>query len=791
MIQLAVLGGNLTQQTTPGTLDGPEGFYRYLDLYKTNPILLNLSIEDITTTDTTAVYSQTFRIPATTNNNAFFISAFDINGFDFDISVFHKAQLIVDSNTYQVGEIRLLKVYHDKEGNQTDYEIVFLGSTRSFVSSLGETVLCELNLENLAHDFTIANVQDSWQAYPETPSTSTAGLLNGSVIYPLVDFGNSYTSNYVAEQPRIENGSAGSFTNAATPLTIDRLRPAIKCKDVWDKIFENSGYTYDSTFLDSNLFRHLYIGAFGDKADVIQTYTVYGYNWESTQGLVLGVPIIYDLTHETVTGTFDLPNNNFTAPSNAIYDFTSDVWITVEFTNPQLAITHDVTFTLKLIKDSGGVLSTLATTTEFWEVPPGNPQIVGFYRNIFAEVASATLLAGDKVYVEVEMTAENDVFSAVTDVYTAALGVKKVINQNPGLGLSCEMKQIDFIKGIIDKFRLVMAPDRTKTNNFIIEPWVDYIATGDVVDWTNKIDLSKDITVEPILYTQKQKITFEDKKGEDFLNVLNQTDIGEVYGTLNFNSNSPLLKDTRKITTEFEPVASIQIDGSSQTNNGMDNTIIPQIHDHEAEVDSSFNGVLLHNPCKPGVRIFWYDGLVATGTTAPRDNTWYLTDGVGSNSYTNFPMISQFSEWGDYNSSWGVGLDTQTQDLSWQQENTFILYGLKDPNRGNAIYQTYWSRYIQSLYSTFARRVTAYFMLSKEDLFDFSFDDAIFIKNSWYYVEKIHSLDLSKTTRVKVDLIKLDQNFIVPNTNFIAPGLMWEDAASNWEVGYPSNWEAV
>jgi len=223
----------------------------------------------------------------------------------------------------------------------------------------------------------------------------------------------------------------------------------------------------------------------------------------------------------------------------------------------------------------------------------------------------------------------------------------------------------------------------------------------------------------------------------------------------------------------------------------MDNTIIPQIHDHEAEVDSSFNGVLLHNPCKPGVRIFWYDGLVATGTTAPRDNTWYLTDGVGSNSYTNFPMISQFSEWGDYNSSWGVGLDTQTQDLSWQQENTFILYGLKDPNRGNAIYQTYWSRYIQSLYSTFARRVTAYFMLSKEDLFDFSFDDAIFIKNSWYYVEKIHSLDLSKTTRVKVDLIKLDQNFIVPNTNFIAPGLMWEDAASNWEVGYPSNWEAV
>ena len=46
--------------------------YVWLDLYETEPIKLTLSIEDITNTEARSVFSRTFRVPSTGNNNKFF-----------------------------------------------------------------------------------------------------------------------------------------------------------------------------------------------------------------------------------------------------------------------------------------------------------------------------------------------------------------------------------------------------------------------------------------------------------------------------------------------------------------------------------------------------------------------------------------------------------------------------------------------------------------------------------------------------------------------------------------------
>ena len=409
-------------------------------------------------------------------------------------------------------------------------------------------------------------------------------------------------------------------------------------------------------------------------------------------------------------------------------------------------------------------------------------------------VNNASLLAGDKVFLTLELISSNEFGGASIEgqgLASPLISITQEASNNPGIALSCNYKQIDFIKDIITKFRLVMAPDKSIPNKFIIEPWSEYIGNGDQLDWTSKMDLSKDIQVEPILYTQKEKIKFEDKLGEDFLSVLNENDFGEVYGTLNYDSESPLLKDEREIKTKFEPVASTQINGASESNNGADNFIIPQIHDLETAVNPSNNAVLLHNPCKPGVRLFWYDGLKETGTTALRDVTWYLTDGTTQTGHTNFPMISQFNEWGDRNDSW-QGLDTQTQDLNWQRENTFIRFGLANPALGNSVYDLYWSRYTNLLYDPFSRRITMYLKLDKFDLINFSFDDAVFLKNGWYYVEKINSVDLEADTSVKVELIRL-RDFVVNDRGFLPPSGLpqnWENVTDQWQL-ITDNWEAV
>ena len=776
MIQLAVQANN-----------GEPGARRYLDLYETQPIKLTLSIEDITTTDTTAVYSQTFRIPATGNNSQFFVTAFDINGFDFDVSQKQSAELIVDGDIYQSGEIRLLKVFIDEQSNAVDYELLFLGTTRNFASSVGETNLCELDLSALSHTTTSANILTSWLAYPQGGLTD--GLLDGNVVYPLVDFGNTYDDSLVPEQVRI---ALGGFTSNPTPLNVDRLRPCVRAKYIWDTIFANAGFTYESTFLDSNVFRHLYVGAWGDSAQVTLNQFVIAGN-DSNNGVNLSAETTIDLNIQQSEG-YNLATNQFEVNSTGLYDITARVPISSTFTDLGDPTPHNATYRLRIKKLSGGVTTTLATVDELTEYTDGEFGSGNTFIIMNEFVNNASLLAGDKVFLTLELISSNELGGASVEgqgLASPLISVTQEVSNNPGIALSCNYKQIDFIKDIITKFRLVMAPDKSIPNKFIIEPWSEYIGNGEQLDWTSKMDLSKDIQVEPILYTQKEKIKFEDKLGEDFLSVLNENDFGEVYGTLNYDSESPLLKDEREIKTKFEPVASTQIDGASESNNGADNFIIPQIHDLETAVNPSNNAVLLHNPCKPGTRLFWYDGLKETGTTALRDVTWYLTDGTTQTGHMNFPMISQFNEWGDRNDTW-VGLDTQTRDLNWQRENTFIRFGLANPALGNSVYDLYWSRYTNLLYDPYSRRITMYLKLDKFDLINFSFDDAIFLKNGWYYVEKINSVDLEADTSVKVELIRL-RSFSVGTRDFIPPSGLpqnWENVTDQWQL-ITDNWEAV
>lgn len=788
MIQLAVQANN-----------GQPGARRYLDLYDTDPIKLNLSIEDITTTDTTAVYSQTFRIPATGNNSAFFVSMFDVNGFDFDISQRQPAEIIIDSDIYQSGEIRLLKVYVDELGNSVDYECLFLGTTRDFASAIGEASFCQMDMSDLGHTFNIANITSSWDAYPETPATDpnylTAGLQNGNIVYPLIDFGNTYDDNLDVQETRIGLGSGIHFTQPTQPLDIDRMRPCIRAKYLWDRIFESAGYTYESNFLNSNLFQHLYIGVFGDAAAITLT-------GESSAGVTTTEEINnsaiekININSTSNAGTsFNLGNNEYVCATTDTYDIVFRISGESLFEVEGGISAGDATHRFRLVKDSGGVLTTIMqfdniSTTAGQNYGDENFLFTNFLVTLAGENISA--VAGDKFYTTVEEISSQGSYVRTdllprTDVYV----ITEIPSGNPANSFDCDYLQIDFIKDIVSKFRLVMAPDRNVKDKFIIEPWQQYIGTGQQLDWTSKIDLSKDVQISPVLYTQKERITFKDKEGEDYLNVLNQTDIGETYGTLNYDSNSPLLKDTREIKTKLTPIPSTQIAGASEGTNGGDNCIIPQIHDQVAEVTPNGQPRILRNPCKPGIMLMWWDGMKHTGTVSGRDINWYLTDQVTQQNYSKFPMVSEFNEWGDRDDSF-TGIDSLTQTLNWQKENTYIRFGLANPGLGSGCFDNYWANYINSLYNPFSRRVTAYLKLDKFDLLNFSFDDAVFLKNAWYYVEKINNLDMTKESSVKVDLIRLN-NFKVTSRNFIPPsGLpqLWEDVSDNWEA-ITTNWENV
>ena len=713
----------------------------YLDLYEFDPPKLNFAIEDITDTSARSEFSQTFRIPATSNNSEFFQTAFEINGFDFDITQKIDAELMVNGVLFRQGELRLNNIFITRENEQIDYEVIFFSTTRSLATSIGEGTLNELNLSALDHSMSTANIVASWQAFPESTGY-TAGLQDGNVLYPLIDHGNTYDDNGEPEQGEISITSGTGrypFTNSSSTnrLERERFKPMVRAKYIWDAIFNEAGFTYTSNFIESgSTFQKLYVGAFGNEASI---YTFAGQNTGAAKGVILAGNSGGEINLDDVL--IDYGNNfsggRYISPLLGTYAVQYSMNGSV-FVDPD----SDVTITLTLKKAPNTTID--SASVEVTNQDPINGQNLPFSVSDFV---STGLLASDELFLEFSTAPTTDInqSEAIMSIQDAPgdMSMSALLPDN--------YKKIDFIRDIITKFRLVLAPDKNNSSNFIIEPWSTFIASGDLFDWTDKLDVSKDFKITPLFYTQKSKVIFTDTEGGDEYNVLYKDEFEEVFGTLNVISNNDLINGERKIETKIQPTIVTQIRGALEANGGYNNCIIPQLNKFEAT-----DGLTQHQPVVSVDRLAFYNGIKDVTNDGYSNNTpWYLeADGGGTVNYYDYPMVSSYSDF---------PVSASTLDLNWQRETGYIKFDKQDANVGSSVYDTYWSQYIESLYDKWARRVTAYFVLNSQDLQDFSYDDVIFVKDAYYYVEKIYDVPLGEKASVKVDLIKILDAAQVPD----------------------------
>jgi len=688
----------------------------WLDLYEESPIKLTLSVEDITNAEATSTFSRTFRVPNTSNNYYFFKTAFMVDGIDFDVTLKKKAEILVDGQTFKQGHIRLQKVFGNEDMSKVDYEIVFLGETRDFASALGDKPLCQLPLD-LTHALDRTNVVNSWQAYPQ--GLPTAGLFNGDVLYPLIDHGNTYDGGVVqeAEIKTDTTKHAKSFTQFGHPVYPDRFKPMIRAKAIIDAIFAQTPYTYESNFLDSFLFKKLYVSAFGNDTSIYADTTATDnlFEGESTNYLNInsGGVYIVPINQEILD-----PANNF---DNTTYTYT-------------VPVTGSYTFSAQALVDIISDPGTAAyATAELWR----NNTVVNVGNSSQFAVAlytTLTLTAGDLITFRVRFSPTTDRGSIGSYASLSVLNAPGTFN--PTVNLDCNYKQIDFLKDILTAFRLVIAPVRDDPFKFKIEPWNNYIASGQIFDWSTRLDRNKDVQLEPLFLQQSDRIEFKFSEDEDWLNKYTQDSYKEVYGQLNFESGSELLKGTRDIKTGFAPTPMLQIQGDDATSPW----VIPQVHAHDTD-----ENITTHNPIRPKTRLLFYTGLHNT------TDDWYFRDGGSTQSYIQWPLVHYQENW-----------PPQANDLNVNWARWFGYYNLEgqlsgySPFAGQSLYERYWSRYIASLYNKFGRRMTATFILDHLDLVDLTFDDIIFIDGAYWRPEKIVDAPIGERGPVKVQLIKLD-----------------------------------
>jgi len=700
----------------------------WLDLYETQPIKLNLSVEDITNAEAKSVFSRTFRVPATSANNIFFKHAFLIDGIDYDVTIKKPAEIIVDGAEFRQGHIRLQRIFVNGSQDKIDYEIIFLGETRDFSSAIGDASMCSLIMEDLSHTVNATNIEASWDAYPE--GNLTDGLKNGDVLYPLIQFGNEYDENGNAELTKVAVGGTGNnFTSNGHPLEVERMKPMIRARKCFGQIFDNTGYTFTSTFLDSAFFKQVYLSAFGNEAEVGLSLDANSTNImvatdSSDEGgdseLYIGESVADPSSGNTNTTDGknyqyipEASGSYYVAPVAGNYIIRAEAFYAGQ--GGQSPPFSNIAGRLKLQKNGADL------SIGSWGSGAGTTISVQ---------AVVTLALGDEVTVygetEFPQYIEQSVFRNKEFEVVSAPG-----NSLPNASLDCDYKQIDFIKDILTTFRLVMAPDPLDAKNFIIEPFINYIASGDLYDWSDKLMRDKDFVIEPLFNTQSDEIEFKHKDDGDWINIYHTQAYKNVFGYLEFDSGNELLKGTRKIETNWAPTPLSQIEGAPNTSQ----FIIPQL---VVKNDGQ------NNPIKPKSRLLFYNGLQDVGQTSYH---WHL-EGAGQH-FTQYPLVSSYDTW---------PMDQDTQVLNWNVDVPYWgsqVSGIDGLSTNLDLYTTYWSGYVQSLYNSRARRVTAYFTLNNVDLQNFSFDDIVFVDGAYYRPESINDAQIGAVGPVKVQLIKL------------------------------------
>ena len=701
-----------------------------LQLSDDSPIKMNLSVAEINPFTPSSFYSQTFRLPGIGRNTKFFQDVYSVNGTSFNPAAAAQAWILSDGTLFSIGNLNIQAVYTNNRTGNIEYEVYFLGDTSDLATSIGEGGMNTIDASSLNHTLSYANVTGSWAA----TGASGAGLKDGNVLYPLIEWGYTYGTGAADKnlplQHTLSHGFAESFTKGATSaLLMEQMKPATRVKWLFDKILSDAGYTYTSTFLDSDYFGSLYMCSdsvsrpyFPDPSGTCQ---VTADNFTVNLSTTKVVP--FATTFNNLDQAFDTTTHIWTAPVAGTFDFVSygKAKVPVGNTFASAAFKAKGYINNILVYDSG-VLTTYGATYRDWTWDP----------------IPLSLAKGDTVEVRIENMSFGNAATVFYDsVFNCIDGPNQVV-MSSFLPDDTILKKIDFLRSIIRMFNLVFEPSKTARKSFVIEPWIDWVQLGGILDWTRFFDGSADLQSSPVFFDQQRILKFGAANDQDWLNKKWQDQTKADYMFRQYDSGIKLIKGNQDIDLQFgaTPLQSIP----SKTTQ-YPNWVFPSLgRIQPGDPDQPGSGQM--QPITPLARIYHYNGLQSNPIP------WYLYNGVSGSgtgqAQNTYPLVSPYSSWPPNQFS-TINLNFQSKDQLWSSASSYVAQTSQD------LYTTYWSEYVDWIYDPYNRKVTLTLRLNPGEILGLKFNDRIWIKDTWYFVQMVHDYEVGDCTLLKVDLVKV------------------------------------
>lgn len=213
-----------------------------IDLTDEVSIPLNFNIADIREPEKrSTTWSKTVVLPGTTFNNKLFSNIWNVNAVinstgttnftpNFNPNLKAVAEITYNEATQFKGICQLLNV-NVTDKYEIQYEVAFFGELQNVYQFFNNKYLRDLDFSAYNHKYTLYNQELSWN--------NTEGY-----VYPMIDYGFQINSRF----------------------NVTNMFPALFVKTIIDKMFNDAGFSYQSNFFNSTIFKKLIIPYSGASA---------------------------------------------------------------------------------------------------------------------------------------------------------------------------------------------------------------------------------------------------------------------------------------------------------------------------------------------------------------------------------------------------------------------------------------------------------------------------------------------------------------------------------------------
>jgi len=541
----------------------------FLDTYQNEPVLINLSfaeLQDITKKN--SAFSKSFSLPGSKTNNRVFNYFYDLNTVptDFNPNLKYDTSLMWDGYEILTGNIRLNSVA--VADGEIIYNVTFYNQIGDLMANIGDKFLFDLNLSGLSHPYSQEVIPQSNldpTLFPITGSTNYSyqngkilwGLFNigyeynqaNSLIYqntPLIKFTPvSYGPSTVSYVPTIPN-----FDFSGSPVRDWYFKPAIQVKELYSQIVNQAGYSINSQFFDTDYFSKYYMPLKFTSESIYPSNAVPAcFTYSGLTPFVGGIGVYTGFTNPSTGQTcntlgWSATTTGLTISSEYAYEYE------IKFTfDVQPASTCDFLGIFRpnvKLEFRDGTTNTVLYNQSYCDISQYNISFSQFFNITGTSTFQIFWYAKDAFIKNFKFEIVNPprfLISGTTIDYSIEFPTN-------------DYKQIDFITSINKYFNFVVVPNPENPNDLTIEPIIDYIGKGPILDWTKKVDFGKSQNMFPSNALVNGTLEFDFKLDKDYSNNDFNNAANRVFGTNKFL----LGQDYKDNTTKFDYIFGSPID---------------------------------------------------------------------------------------------------------------------------------------------------------------------------------------------------------------------------------------